>query len=81
MFSDIDDIAKVLDMISEEMIKEAADYFEEDVDYIGYSEICQYVTENDYEAIEQAYKENLLECMSEYIAQAEQIIEQFEDEN
>lgn len=81
MFSDIDDIAKVLDMTSEEMIKEAADYFEEDVDYIGYSEVCQYIVENDYETLEQAWKNSLLDCMSEYTAQAEQIIEQFEDEN
>lgn len=81
MFNDIDDIAMALDTTSEELIKEAAEYFEEDIDYIGYPEVSQYVVETNYEEVEQAYVDSLSDYKCEYLMQAEQIIEQFEDEN
>lgn len=82
IFSSIDDFAIVLGTTSEELIKEAAEYFgEDDIDYIGFPEVSQYIVETNYEEIEQAYVDSLSDYKCEYAIQAEQIIEQFEDEN
>lgn len=81
MFSDIDDFALALGTTSEELIKEAAEYFgEDDIDYIGFPEVSQYIVETNYEEIEQAYVDSLSDYKAEYTIQAEQIIEQFEEE-
>lgn len=81
IFSSIDDLALALGTTPEELINKAAEYFgEDDIDYIGFPEVSQYIVENDYETIEQAYKDSLSDYMCEYIIKAEQIIESFEEE-
>lgn len=78
----IKDFADVLGMTEESLIQEAAEYFEEDdLDYIGFSEVVQYLIETNYEHIEQCYKDYvILENRSGYLENADYILECFEDE-
>lgn len=81
MFSTIEDFADYLELTKDELIKAAADYFEEDdLDYIGYTEVCRYLVETSGNELEQAWKDMCDDLTGVYMENAEQILEQFEEE-
>lgn len=80
-FQTIEEIADVIEMSFDELVKLVAEKEELDVDDVDWCMVCRYADDNFADKIQAAYEDILDDMDSEYLERAENIVSDYENDS